>query len=65
MKKEPPFALVPLFAGEGRGEGPLQEIPRMRVRRESPHPDRKGDPTSARKRGEVTEAPIELKTTIR
>src|SRR5205085_8689005 len=42
----------PRLRGEGRGEGDWRQA---RIRGEPPHPDRKNDPTSSRKRGQVTE----------
>src|SRR5258708_28571931 len=50
----PPTALLPSPSprssrGEGWGEGPLR---RFRLAESPPHPDRKNDPTSPRKRGE-------------
>ncbi|TMJ20998.1 MAG: hypothetical protein E6G93_11735 [Alphaproteobacteria bacterium] len=41
----------PRLRGESRGEG---DSPRTALAESPPHPDRKGDPTSPRKRGEVT-----------
>src|SRR3954462_11368401 len=46
------LTLSPLFAGRGQGGGASLRAKTVE-RPVPPHPDRKGDPTSPRKRGEV------------
>jgi len=50
------FSLAPLLREEGWGEGLSLQTLRSIDRPVPPHPDRKGDPTSPRKRGEVEKA---------
>ena len=58
------FSLSPLLRGEGRGEGPPPQIPNIDARGDSPSPGLLRNPTSPRKRGEVsrTRTPIQLNT---
>jgi len=51
-------SLAPRQRGEGWGEG-LSQRGEIAVSAVPPHPDRKGDPTSPRKRGEVEEESVE------